>query len=153
MHDGRPLIAVSSGFLEFSQVTQPSTTGLPQRFVQIIMHSYEWECFAAFVCMVFGVTSLHAHLFRDVLQISSRSQGSYNGGSCNGKPGLPLSLLHGTRADFTSDKSQTPFKMFTMKKSASTVGTGNCVNADTFALPNDVTSTYLSFLSEACTVF
>jgi hypothetical protein len=70
---GAPLIAITSGFLETSQLTTPSDSGLRQRFVRIIPHTQEWERQQGFTGMGFGFQRLHTQLSRDTLQISTRA--------------------------------------------------------------------------------
>lgn len=72
----RPLVAVTTGWLEASQLTSAASTGLRQRYVTVIPHAQEWQRTTAVICMAFGVRSLHAQLARDALQFSSRSVGS-----------------------------------------------------------------------------
>ncbi|KAJ2915171.1 hypothetical protein MD484_g5222, partial [Candolleomyces efflorescens] len=81
--NGSPLVAVTAGFLEFSQLTTPSDSGLRQRFVRIIGHTQEWERQQAFTAMSFGFPSLHTQLARDALQISTRALSTRRGADSN----------------------------------------------------------------------
>ncbi|RXW12853.1 hypothetical protein EST38_g13001 [Candolleomyces aberdarensis] len=118
-----PLVALSPVFLEHSQLTEPSATGLHQRFIRGIFHSQEWERAVAYFNMIFGCRRMHAQLARDALQFSTR--GTFKAKTDNGSSG--------------SNLRKTASKMFTKNVSCSTVSSyhQNKVTAETFSLPND----------------
>ncbi|RXW16792.1 hypothetical protein EST38_g9065 [Candolleomyces aberdarensis] len=118
-----PLVALSPVFLEHSQLTEPSATGLHQRFLRGIFHAQEWERAVAYLNMIFGCRRMHAQLARDALQFSTR--GTFKSKTDNGSSGSAF--------------RKTSSKMFTKNVSRSTVSSfhQNKVSADTFSLPND----------------
>lgn len=72
-----PLVAVSCGWLESSQLRAPAGTGLRQRYLTLNIQSGEWERTVGFISTVSGYPELYAQLARDCLQFSSRAQAGH----------------------------------------------------------------------------
>lgn len=135
-----PLLAVSCGWLERSQLRVPATTGLRQRYLTLNIQSGEWERTLGFISTASGYPELYAQLARDCLQFSSRAQGGHTspgGEYLAQKPPLRSELqLMISSAASSSSNVHAPASMF--KQSTAT---GNSrVAADSFSLPNNVTS-------------
>ncbi|RXW16442.1 hypothetical protein EST38_g9410 [Candolleomyces aberdarensis] len=73
MRNGRPLTAVVSGWLESSQLTHLGTGPVKSKNIRVNFHCQEHERYSAWSCMVFGQPLVHAHMWLDALQISTRS--------------------------------------------------------------------------------
>ncbi|KAJ3540002.1 hypothetical protein NMY22_g4490 [Coprinellus aureogranulatus] len=72
--EGTPFVFISSGFLEASQLTQPSPVGLKQRYVRVILHDGEHQRTSSGMCAVFGFESMKTQFARHALQFSTRAE-------------------------------------------------------------------------------
>ncbi|KAF6752333.1 hypothetical protein DFP72DRAFT_1070646 [Ephemerocybe angulata] len=117
-----PLVAVSSGWLEHSQLVALSETGLRQKYVAVIFHTQEWERTVGFIRSASGYPELWAQLSRDALQFSTRSQSTRSLTS----PG-----------NTTSKGRAALSKLF--RKAPQASQSANSVAGDNFSLPNDAT--------------
>ncbi|KAF6748639.1 hypothetical protein DFP72DRAFT_819985 [Ephemerocybe angulata] len=109
-----PLIAVSCGWLERSQLVAPSETGVRQKYITVIFHTQEWERTVGFIRTASGYPELSAQLARDALQFSTKPQSSRTP---------------------TSPGGDVPSKMF----AKSTQTASSTVAGDNFSLANDAT--------------
>jgi hypothetical protein len=73
LRNGRPLIAVMSGSVEWSQLTTLGSKPVKLKFICVGGHSQEWERYSGFMCMVLPKDPIYGHIWLNALQFSTRS--------------------------------------------------------------------------------
>ncbi|PPQ72164.1 hypothetical protein CVT24_002415 [Panaeolus cyanescens] len=71
--NGKPFIGVTTGKVDWSQLTTVGPAGIQQKFIRIIMHAQEGPRFEAWLCMVFGHSTMASQMFRNVMPFTTRS--------------------------------------------------------------------------------